>query len=877
MNKITLTILLTCLVQTLFAQNPNDAISNTNFNKKYLEHLVKVKIDSLRTLHNCKPLVNDSILYVAASHHSKYMKKKKRIGHYETNKRTKTPQLRAEYYGAKGYSVGENVLTTYYNVTVKMKKGKKIKTSTYDKLSDAIVLGWKNSPGHFKNIITSSYQITGVSIEIDAAKKSVYACQKFARVRNKFSFEESKETFLYSNYVSKPLVTSFAGIDDQLATHQHQWDLKHDQLEKCERCEEAIKKKPHLTLSYKKKRFILRIENSDYVKQLIQNKYDGFAVEIVEFNDYHCKNPAYYTKPSRRNGQCRLNGTVLKPLYRKELFEGYKNRKPKENFQFLQYIFGADSVKFFKRFRRYKLEKYNSRYFEINLGRLPEKVEGRWGHNLVYLQNKQICHIDYFTNYYGDIFKKYQATDFVFPTVDLEYSFKLDTKIIVLNVPFEKNIYTIDEDHISKFYQAVSNVDYKIDSVHIKAFSSVEGDAEGNHILQEKRALAIIDLLKKNQKDLVNSSIEVSGSWDHFYAAIQASEQWNFLSTYSKNELQKIVNTQYVDSLEYILKEERKAIVTVNCTLDATDKNLEYYILKEQQLLTDSIDSIKDKESDRFKEYLIQYRNFYTFAKGKIAANKLDTAMIAQLKMPKYFYQDFKLIEAYLMSRYQYPTHFKNNKTWLANEKKLTTILFEKHFRFLSSEFIYNYTKINTENLQQQKIETLKRVENLFEYLTYLDAFRPLSEELRLNIDKLVHNLNVLLLNKYFNTDATKYGEDAYKSILHLQAIYQRQGTLTDSVIIELAKTAVFYKEINLALTFLMPHLDKPNVLAYALPMYYQHNAFDTNNGFYKRLIAQSEKMDSALWCSLFLRNYGVPFQAFDDEALRSIYCGKCR
>ena len=28
---------------------------------------------------------------------------------------------------------------------------------------------------------------------------------------------------------------------------------------------------------------------------------DGFAVELVVFDDYMCGNPAYYTKPSRRN------------------------------------------------------------------------------------------------------------------------------------------------------------------------------------------------------------------------------------------------------------------------------------------------------------------------------------------------------------------------------------------------------------------------------------------------------------------------------------------------------------------------------------------------------------------------------------------------
>ena len=48
-----------------------------NINKKYLEHLVKIKIDSLRKEKRCSPLFNDSILFTAASHHSRYMSNKK--------------------------------------------------------------------------------------------------------------------------------------------------------------------------------------------------------------------------------------------------------------------------------------------------------------------------------------------------------------------------------------------------------------------------------------------------------------------------------------------------------------------------------------------------------------------------------------------------------------------------------------------------------------------------------------------------------------------------------------------------------------------------------------------------------------------------------
>ena len=110
---------------SLIGQNKNLEISSINFNKKFLEHLIKIKVDSVRQAHNCKNLINDSILYIASSHHSEYMIENNKLSHYEDVDSLRTPQLRAEHYGAKNYGVGENVLKTSYNLLISTKKKKK--------------------------------------------------------------------------------------------------------------------------------------------------------------------------------------------------------------------------------------------------------------------------------------------------------------------------------------------------------------------------------------------------------------------------------------------------------------------------------------------------------------------------------------------------------------------------------------------------------------------------------------------------------------------------------------------------------------------------------------------------------------------------------
>lgn len=860
----------------LFSQNSNSQISYNQFNKKYLEHLIKVKIDSVRNSHNCKKLVNDSILYFASMYHSKYMANNERLSHFELKEETKTPQLRANFFGAKNYSVGENVLKISFQSDIEIWNKKRISSSTYNGLSDAIVNAWVNSPGHFKNIITPKFQITGVSVQVDSSKNVLYACQKFAKVQYRFRFSENNTLFPYSEYSSDTLRRSFKGVKSNLAIHEHDWGLEHIELEKCNKCEENAQRKPYISLKYERKNFILKIENSDFVKQLIQNKNDGFAIEVVELNDYICDNPEYYSKPSRRNGQCRINGRILKPLYRKELYKGYKKRKPKEDFKFLRYIFGADSVKFFHRFNRYKIEKYDSKYFEIKLGRLPKGIDGYWNYNLVYLQDNQICDIDYFTNYCGEIFSAFQNPEFVFADIEQDYEFDLEKKNITFNMPFEKNIYEIKEEDVSAFHQTLEGFDFTIDSISIQAFSSVEGDSLLNRKLQLNRAESIIDLLKKNQKTIINTSIEVNTDWNHFYSQIQGSEKWRFLLEKDKSELLEVINQFYSDSLEYIFKEERKAIVNILGTFKITDKNLEYYILKEQEKLLNTFSKSEKEHTLNIDNLLKKYQRFYFFVHSKIIENKIDSSILLKLKMPKHYNRNIKLTERFLLNRYQYPTLFKIDNKWVEYEKKLLIGLLENSISWLSPEFIYNYSKISAEELLGEKGLDTDKVELLYTHLKILDKSKEISRELELNINKLIHNLNVAILNRTFKEDDLKYSEESYTCIIQLKRFYEKYESLSDTIILKLAKTAVFFNNINLALELLSPYLDNETTLAYAMQLYYQHNPFDTDNAFYETIIESSKSMDEKIWCNMFMKECGIPFQAFDHEKLRDIFCQNC-
>jgi len=160
----------------------NATIQGTNAERAQLEKLVKEKIDSVRIKHKRTTLAINEVLYKAAAHHSDYIKDKNKLSHTETTKGLKTPQERADYFGAQRLLVGENVMFTDYNISITTTKGKKYKPNNLETLANLIVQIWIDSPSHFKNMMVKEYTLTAVAISFDTSKNRVFATQLFAYI-----------------------------------------------------------------------------------------------------------------------------------------------------------------------------------------------------------------------------------------------------------------------------------------------------------------------------------------------------------------------------------------------------------------------------------------------------------------------------------------------------------------------------------------------------------------------------------------------------------------------------------------------------------------------------------------------------------------------
>lgn len=846
----------------------------TSLNKQHLESLVKEKVDSLRLSKGLNPLANDSILYLAANFHADYMVKKGILSHNQTGKDAiKTPQERAEHFKAINYLVGENIMNSPVNTTVKDKKGKLYNTNDINQLAHSIYKAWEYSPGHYKNMIEPNYEITGLAIQYDPEKEKIYACQKFAQVQFKHHFEENNAMFPYSNYQSPPLITSFNGIENQLTKHDHPWGLKHDNEGKCAVC--FTNNTPFFSLELEDNKFKLKIENSEYVKQLIHDKYDGFAVELVFLEDYMCDNSEYYTKPSRRNGQCKVNGQILQPVYKKDLFKGYKKRKAIKDVKFVSYVTGADSVKFIDRFKNFKTARFTSEYFETTIARLPKDVQGYFGYNLIYIQNKQICKTAYFHNYCGNVlFDEYQL-DTIIPQYDWNYLFPPIADEIKFIVPFEKNQSEFDKEDVQPLLQSLNNLTYIVDSIHIKAYSSVEGDSITNQQLQIERAKNLAEILKTDGYQNIPVNIETQADWAHFRRSARQIPALNQYARISQDSLESLMQHISInDTLENILKKERRGEVELNYHLPFNRENLVHYMVNHLEYLTDSLEKVIHRP-DSIHPLVYQLDSLYAYIYMNTFNRFISDTTLAQLEIPRNALEYAPLKEKYVLFGYLNRDEFVKNTQWKNKVENYEYQLTMENVALRSPEFLQMFCTTKALEYKDNPNITKEDIQFIFNTLELLEKQYNGSKAYKQSIDKIILTLNYRLMD-IFKMDPKAHADDAIELLYQLYQFYEANDLLTPNRKLELASAHVYFFNIHYAAEILKSMEGNPQALAYLLVLYYSHPTQLSDPSYYNALVESVNQLDPEIWCNLFLNECKIPFQAFDHEELRNLFCEKC-
>jgi len=118
--------------------------------------------------------------------------------------------------------------------------------------------------------------------------------------------------------------------------------------------------------------------------------------------------------------------------------------------------------------------------------------------------------------------------------------------------------------------------------------------------------------------------------------------------------------------------------------------------------------------------------------------------------------------------------------------------------------------------------------------------------------------------------------KDALKSIKIIYAYYNKYDLMNTDKALQLAKICNYYQHPGVASEILEPYLTNDTVIAYYLCTGYLHSSTQGSEQYYRELISYSESMNPEIWCNMFMSECGIPFQSFDYEELRNVFCSKC-
>ena len=161
----------------------------SNKQKKMLREELSGLINNLRESEGLEPLISNDTLIKAAEFHSEYMARYNELSHEQKFRKYRTPKNRVLKFGGDVFlTIGENILYTTPQFIPKNKKD-------IIALAQEMFNSWKNSPGHYANMVTPEYVYAGLGFKRNPNKNIIYATQVFGIKGHKIPNQVSENLF----------------------------------------------------------------------------------------------------------------------------------------------------------------------------------------------------------------------------------------------------------------------------------------------------------------------------------------------------------------------------------------------------------------------------------------------------------------------------------------------------------------------------------------------------------------------------------------------------------------------------------------------------------------------------------------------------------
>lgn len=690
----------------LFAQNAADIIDANHLNKNLVEELFLKEINQLRSIKQAPDLVHDDILMKAALDQSAYCQKQNLITHYQwENVKKYDVEKRVRYYNGNHAILGENCLMTFLQQPFTDSKTKKIVTiSTYKELAHQLFEQWKNSPGHYQNMISVPYTNTALALTLSENGKIIYAvevfaCNQFSPIKNGLHYTDT--TYGVQEY------------DQVKCKGFGEWD--------------------YLSLIFSSYTFIdgdsifQYYQNERTIRQMLSGAKDGLALDLVYKNQFRCN------EDDILNPSTVFDGYMLPPVYRDDFF---------------------------------KRDRYNTNEFLSFVGKIPKNAPSKdLQVNTILIQNGRASRYSYPVSIEDGILPDIPVNPMWCKTEGKLAAGKAEF-VKEFEIPFEKNEKATDSFYFEKLAHLLKVFDGAIKKIEITSYSSVEGTMENNIELQTARSNFIQNFILRRLKQKTSIETKSKENWDLFYKQIENTSYKILFSDTSQKNLRAKINEHMAGPIvERWLYEQRIATIKLYIEKDydnntasnfmplALYDNIEKGNADQAQIAyTRLIKSVANGEIDKYyltavevplkKEYLPLINNY-------LASILLESDLFNYSHFnPRYF--------IYIDSAQKY---FSDFKPLAFNLSVYKTHLY---FRQLATP-VEQFKRLENEILQFKK-DTLKEPELLDHllynyYLTGSLFYRDLHrfEEMYVAFEKVKPYLNLSSLSRKEVIDISKY------------------------------------------------------------------------------------------------------------------------
>lgn len=852
------------------AQHPDDNIGKS-LNSKYLEHLIKTGIDSVRTAHQLLPVVNDSILYLAAQHHANYLEEIGKLSHLENNTLYKTPTDRANHFGAVNYQVYENIAYTYYNVPLKDKKGKKTTAVSYQQLANQFVIGWVNSPGHYQNIITPNIEITGLAIKKDKNSNRVYAVQKFAEVLFKYSFTEPKHIFPYSDYQPLDPIQEFPFTNSFQTTYPYGLKASSkssDELKNINQVIEKLSGYRELEVDDNNNVWIKMYLQAEHLLNFIETNQDGLAIEVIKYKPYDCGNPAYYTWSTRRNQASELSDTLLLPVFRKKLMRGFKPKRKSTLKRIKKELKKKESeLNLYQKIMAGIRLPYTPDKFKYKLAKLPKNMEGYNEINLVFIKDNEIVRVSHFSDVCGEHYEEFHPVAALRSQGSFEYIPVAPIKEYEFDFHFKKGKTDYKYEDLKPVLDSLTDDEFIVLNAKIHAFSSVEGSEKINLALQERRANNIIKAFQSKQSSIISPTISTTINWPLFYEQIDSNPELIHLKGLPQSALKdSLLNKKFTAKNEQFLAEQRIAKVQISTKYNLNSNTLQKFIFQEYEHYIQKIEQLEEGETNDFEQLLDTLLAIQEYCFQQVLLNNLPENTLHLLKhTAKKGTMKLYVNHWYYLDYFKVPIA-KRSIQWESLES----------YSQLNS-FVpvgaYNYMIKAIENWDPKTNFNGAKDEEVLSVFYNLQYAFPDSTQA---IENLQINYWFKNADHHFNRDNWVKKEEY---LLRIYKYYAAKQKLSVTKIIKLAKYFIELKSPTLAQGIISRYSGELNkeLKILSLKLDYFNSIEYHSDAYASSLLEARSYLSQSEWCGLFVGDCNISFQVFDAKVLRDFYCEECR